>query len=100
MKTTINESMLDLLKSSKGLTQEEIAGHLGSTPNTIRGLISTNRKNGVRIIDKLIPSPTGKKLYKKQYRLAKTSREYYAWAARQLEASGYDIPVILGTPRV
>lgn len=97
MKNSIETTMISILNRTNGITKEELATATGSNTNSIRSLISVNRKNGVRIIDNLIPSPTGKAFYKKAYKIAQSDKEYFGWAVRQL---GSNVPPVLGAPRV
>ncbi len=97
MQNSIESTMISVLNRTKGITKEELATATGSNTNSIRSLISVNRKNGVRIIDNLIPSPTGKSFYKKAYKIAQSDKEYFSWAVRQL---GENVPPVLGAPRV
>jgi transcriptional regulator with XRE-family HTH domain len=94
---SIEYNLLQILRRTKGMTQEELAKALGTTTHTVRSLISIDRQKGFRIVDSLIPSETGKKFYKKEYKLAKNSEEYYEWCIRQL---GENVPPRLGNPRV
>lgn len=94
---SIQKLMLEILSATEGITKEELAKATGTTTDTIRSLISVNRRTGERIVDYLVPSNTGKDFYKKEYKLAKTNEEYFAWCVRQL---GGNIPPRLGNPRV
>lgn len=94
---TIEFNLLEILKRTNGMTKEELAKALGTTTDTVRSFISLNRKDGVRIVDYLIPSETGKKFYKKEYKIAQTNEEYFGWCLRQL---GGNVPPLVGAPRV
>ena len=97
MRNSIESTMIEILNRTNGMTKEELATALGTNTNTVRSLISVNRRKGLRIVDSLIPSSSGKKFFKKSYKLASNSEEYFAWAVRQL---GGNIPPVLGAPRV
>ena len=97
MRNSIEKTMIEILKRTEGMTKEELATALGTNTDTVRSLISSNRSKGMRIVDNLIPSSTGKKFYKKSYKFANDSEEYFTWAIRQL---GESVPPMLGTPRV
>lgn len=94
---SIEKLMLAILRKTNGITKEELAVATGTTTDTIRSLISLNRKFGTRIVDNLIPSDTGKNFYKKEYKIASTNEEYFDWCIRQL---GGNVPPRLGNPRV
>ena len=94
---SIEKLMLSVLERTNGITKEELAKATGTNTDTIRSLISTNRRAGKRIVDYLIPSETGKKFYKKEYKIAQTNEEYFGWCLRQL---GGNVPPRLGNPRV
>jgi len=97
MKNSIETTMISVLSRTTGMTKEELATALGTNTDTIRSLISTNRSKGVRIVDNLIPSSTGKRFFKKSYKLAENNEEYFGWAIRQL---GGNVPPLVGAPRV
>ena len=97
MKNSIETTMIGILNRTKGMTKEQLATALGTGTDTVRSLISVNRKNGVRIVDNLVPSETGKKFFKKSYKLAQNSEEYFSWCLRQL---GGNVPPVVGAPRV
>ena len=93
---TKEELLLETLRSTKGMTKEELAKVLGTTTHTIRSLISVNRAKGVWIVDDLIPgnvSWTNKKVY----RITESSEEYYNWGIRQ---RGGTFKPLEGAPRV
>lgn len=94
---SIEKLMLQILASTEGITKEELARATGSNTDTIRSYISANRRAGKRIVDYLIPSKTGKKFFKKEYKIAQTNEEYFAWCLRQL---GGNVPPVVGAPRV
>jgi len=96
MKNSIESTMIEVLNRTNGMTKEQLANALGTNTDTVRSLISTNRKNGVRIVDNLIPSNTGKKFFKKSFKIARSSEEYFSWCLRQL---GGTVPPAIGTPR-
>ena len=97
MSKSIESTMIEILNRTAGMTKEQLATALGTNTDTVRSLISTNRSKGVRIVDNLIPSATGKKFFKKSYKLAQNNEEYFGWAIRQL---GGNVPPVLGAPRV
>ena len=97
MSNSIESTMIEILNRTAGMTKEQLATALGTNTDTVRSLISTNRSKGVRIVDNLIPSTTGKKFFKKSYKLAQNNEEYFGWAIRQL---GGNVPPVLGAPRV
>ena len=54
------------------------------------------RKYGKRIMDFVIPSSSGKNFYKKRYKVASNSEEWFEWRIKQL---GDNVYVKKGSPR-
>lgn len=98
MRNSITDTLLAVLGRTQGMTKEELALAAGTNSDTVRGLISLHRSKGIRIIDTLEPSVTGKSFFKKRYKIAKTNEEYYQWAIRQLQGHR-NIPPYPGSPK-